>query len=54
MVLYISPAGRTNLLDISCFKKGKEFLGEEFSKVSALLLTRCDEFDEQHIERSMK
>ena len=50
LVAFVSPAGKTNLLDIGSFQKLKKFLGDEFSKISLMLLTNCDKYVHEKLE----
>lgn len=43
MVAMITRAGETNREDIEVFREIIRFLGDEFSKISMLILTHCDD-----------
>lgn len=60
LVVFVSPAGETNLSDLTVFKTIIEFLGPSFKDVSMLLLTHCDKYmdsrlnDLEHAIRSQQ
>ncbi len=41
---FVSPAGKTHLLDITAFQKIMNFLDKSFSEASMMILTHCDEY----------
>lgn len=46
VVCFVSRAGDTHRLDTEVFQKIKMFLGEKFSAISMMVLTHCDEYND--------
>ncbi len=49
VVCFVSIAGETHRLDTEVFQKVREFLGDKYSEISMMVLTHCDEFDDDDL-----
>ena len=51
VVIYVAVAGKAHQLDIEAFKNIKNFLGNEFSRNSLMVLSHCDEITEKKFQQ---
>ena len=54
IIALVTPAGQTNLLDVHSFEFILESLGAGFSKICAIVLTKCDEWEDSKVDQFIK
>lgn len=51
VVCFVTAAGTTHLQDIKVFEEIQKFLGPEFSDITMMILTHCDEYGEDTLKQ---
>ena len=51
VVIYVAVAGKAHQLDTEAFKNIKNFLGNEFSRNSLMVLSHCEEITEKNFQQ---